>query len=53
MGFVIPKGIDKVPKTVRLDESDCEIIQKLADENNKSFNEVVNIMVKYAIENME
>ena len=53
MPFVIPKGIDKVPKTVRLDETDCEIIQKLADENNTSFNEVVNIMVKYAIENME
>ena len=28
MGFVVPKGIDKVPKTVRIDEKDCEIIQK-------------------------
>ena len=53
MGFRVPKGVDKVPKTVRLDESDCEIIQKLADDNKKFFNEIVNIMVKYAIENME
>ena len=53
MPFVIPKGIEKVPKTIRLDETDCEIIQKLADENKTSFNDVVNIMVKYAIENME
>lgn len=53
MGFVVPKGIDKVPKTVRIDEKDCEIIQKLADENKKSFNEIVNSMIRYAIDNME
>lgn len=53
MKFKIPKGIDKVPKTIRLDETDCEIIQKLANENKLSFNEVVNIMVKYTIENIE
>lgn len=53
MGFRIPKGIEKVPKTIRFDESDCEIIEKLAKENKKSFNEIVNMMVKYAIENME
>ena len=53
MGFVVPKGIDKVPKTVRIDEADCDIIQKLADDNNTSFNEIVNSMIKYAIENME
>ena len=53
MGFKVPKGVEKVPKTIRLDETDCEIIQKLADDNKKSFNEIVNIMVKYAIENMD
>ena len=53
MGFVVPKGIEKVPKTVRIDEEDCEIVQKLADANNTSFNEIVNSMIKYAIENME
>ena len=53
MKFKIPKGVDKVPKTVRLDETDCKIIQKLADDNKKSFNEIINIMVKYAIENMD
>jgi len=53
MGFVVPKGIDKVPKTVRIDEKDCDIIQKLADENNTSFNEIVNSMIKYAIDSMD
>ncbi len=53
MGFVVPKGIEKIPKTIRIDEKDCEVIEKLAYENNTSFNEIVNSMIKYAIENME
>ena len=53
MGFKVPKGVDKVPKTIRIEDSDSEIIQKLAYENNTSFNEIVNSMIKYAIENME
>ena len=53
MGFKVPKGVEKVPKTIRIDEEDCEIIQQLAYENNTSFNEIVNSMIKYAIENME
>ena len=53
MGFKVPKGIEKVPKTIRIDEKVCEIIQQLAYENNTSFNEIVNSMIKYAIENME
>lgn len=53
MGFKVPKGVEKVPKTIRIDESDCEIIEKLAYENKTSFNEIVNSMIKYAIENME
>ena len=51
MGFKVPKGVEKVPKTIRIDEKDCDIIQKLAYDNNTSFN--VNSMIKYAIENME
>ena len=53
MGFKAPKGVEKVPKTVRIDEEDCNIIEQLASENNTSFNEIVNSMIKYAIENME
>lgn len=53
MGFKVPKGINKVPKTIRIDEADCETIQKLAYDNNTSFNDIVNSMIKYAIENME
>lgn len=53
MGFTVPKGVEKVPKTIRIDEADCEIIQKLAYENNTSFNEIVNSMIKYAIKNMD
>lgn len=53
MGFKVPKGVEKVPKTVRIDEADCDVIQKLAYENNTSFNDIVNSMIKYAIDNME
>ena len=53
MGIKVPKGVEKVPKTIRIDEKDCDIIQKLAYENNTSFNDIVNSMIKYAIENME
>ena len=53
MGFKVPKGVEKVPKTIRIDEKDCDIIQKLAYDNNTSFNDIVNSMIKYAIENME
>ena len=53
MGFVVPKGIDKVQKTIRINEKDCDIIQKLADENKTSINEIVNSMIRYAIDNME
>ncbi len=53
MGFIVPKGVEKVPKTIRIDEKDCDIIQQLAYDNNTSFNDIVNSMIKYAIENME
>ena len=53
MGFKVPKGVEKVPKTISIDEKDCDIIQQLAYDNNTSFNDIVNSMIKYAIENME
>ena len=53
MGFKVPKGVEKVPTTIRSDDKDCDISQKLAYDNNTSFNDIVNSMIKYAIENME
>lgn len=53
MGFKIPKGIEKVPMTVRVEENDFNIIENLAKKNNKSMNDIVCAMIKYAIENME
>ena len=53
MGFKIRKEKKKIPKTIRIDEPDYVIIQNLAGENDTSFNEIVNSMIKYAIENME
>ena len=51
--FKIPKEPEKVSKSIRFDEETCNIIQKLADENDRSFNQIVNDMVKFAIDNME
>lgn len=53
MGFKMPKGVSKVPLTIRVDEKDYQIIEEVAKESKKSLNEVVCAMVKYAIDNME
>lgn len=53
MGFKIPSGTDKVQFSIRVDEDDFEIIEKLSKKSRKSYNYVVNKMIKYAIENME
>ena len=52
MKFKVSKELDKISKTVRIDDKDCEIIEKLAKENGCSFNAIINSMIKYAIENM-
>lgn len=52
MEFKIPKGADKVPITIRIDENDFNIIDKLSKNSKKSYNYVVNQMVKFAIQNM-
>ena len=52
MKFKVSKELEKIPKTVRIDDKDCEIIEKLAKENRCSFNAIINSMIKYAIENM-
>ncbi len=53
MSFKIPSGINKVPFSIRVDESDYNIIDKLSKKSKKSYNYVINAMIKYAIENMD
>ncbi len=53
MGFRVPKGINKVPFSIRVDENDFEVIDKLSKKSKKSYNYIVNSMIKFAIENMD
>lgn len=53
MAFKIPKGINKVPFSIRVDDKDYAIINKLAEKNKKSYNFIINAMIKYSIENMD
>lgn len=53
MSFKLPKGINKVPFSIRVDESDYNVIDKLSQKSKKSYNYVINAMIKYAIENMD
>ena len=52
MAFKIPNGINKVPFSIRVEEEDFEVISKLSKKNRKSYNYIVNCMIKFAIENM-
>lgn len=52
MNFEIPKGINKIPFSIRIDEKDYNIIDKLSKENKKSYNFIINAMIKYSIQNM-
>lgn len=53
MAFKIPSGADKVQFSIRVDENDFNVIEKLSKKSKKSYNYVVNKMIKYAIENMD
>ena len=53
MAFKIPSGVNKVQFSIRVDEDDFKIIDKLATKNKKSYNYIVNCMVKYAIDGMK
>ena len=53
MSFKVPKGINKVPFSIRVDENDFNVIDKLSIKNKKSYNYIINAMIKYAIENMD
>ena len=53
MTFNIPSGVDKVQFSIRIDENDFEIIEKLSEKSKKSYNYIINEMIKYAIDNMD
>lgn len=53
MSFKVPRGVNKIPFSIRVDENDFEVIDKLSKKNKKSYNYIVNSMIKFAIENME
>ena len=53
MTFKIPSGADKVQFSIRVDENDFTIIEKLSKKSRKSYNYIINSMIKYAIENMD
>lgn len=53
MAFKIPSGADKVQFSIRVDEDDFTIIEKLSKKTKKSYNYIINAMIKYSIENMD
>lgn len=53
MSFNIPKGTSKVPFSIRVDEKEYQIIDKIHNKTGKSYNYIVNLMIKYAIDNIE
>lgn len=53
MAFKIPNGVNKVAFSIRVDDDDFKIIDKLSKKNKKSYNYVVNSMIKFAIANMD
>ena len=53
MTFKIPTGANKVQFSVRVDENDFNIIEKLSKKSKKSYNYIVNLMIKYSIDNMD
>lgn len=53
MSFKIPSGSDKVQFSIRIDETDFNIIEKLSVKSKKSNNYIINAMIKYAIDNMD
>lgn len=53
MTFKIPTGTDKVQFSIRVDENNFNIIEKLSKKSKKSYNYIINEMIKYAIDNMD
>ena len=53
MSFEIPKDINKIPLSIRISEEDYNIIDKLSKKNKKSYNFIINAMIKYSIKNID
>ena len=53
MTFKIPSGADKIQFSIRVDEDDFNIIDKLSKKSRKSYNYIINAMIKYAIAEMD
>ena len=53
MAFKVPTGTDKVQFSIRVDENNFNIIEKLSKKSKKSYNYIINEMIKYAIDNMD
>lgn len=51
--FIITKGFASVTKTIRIPEPVAEKLEKLAAENNISFNQLVNQCIVFALESRE
>lgn len=49
MAFKIPTGTDKVQFSIRVDENNFNIIEKLSKKSKKSYNYIINEMIKYAM----
>ncbi len=51
--FNIKKRIESFNKTIRLPENIIEQVEKIADENNISFNRVILEMIEFSLDNMK
>ncbi len=47
--FIIAKGYEHVTKTIRIPEPVAQQLDKLAAENNISFNQLVNQCIQFAL----
>lgn len=53
MKFKVPMGASKVAFSIRVDESDFVVIDNIQKQSGKSYNFIVNEMIKYAIANLD
>ncbi len=51
--FRIAKGYEQVTKTIRIPEPVAEQLDKLAAENNISFNQLVNQCIQFALNSQD
>lgn len=51
--FNIKKRVESFNKTIRLPEDIIEKVEKIANDNNISFNRVILEMIKFSLDNMK